>query len=47
VRIGAPLAQGVTVEQGLDGGELVVAAGASQLQAGMRVRPLGEPVSRL
>jgi RND family efflux transporter MFP subunit len=47
VRVGAPLAQGVTVEQGLDGGELVVAAGASQLQAGMRVRPLGEPVSRL
>ena len=47
VEVGAPLSSGVAVERGLGDGDLVVAAGASQLQDGMRIRPLGEPVSRL
>jgi RND family efflux transporter MFP subunit len=40
VTVAAPLAEGVAVASGLGDGELIVAAGASQLQEGMRVRPL-------
>jgi RND family efflux transporter MFP subunit len=40
VRIGTPAAQGVPVLAGLEGGELVIATGASQLRSGMRVRRL-------
>ena len=40
VRVGTPDAGGIPVLSGLDGGELVVATGANQLSAGMRVRPL-------
>jgi RND family efflux transporter MFP subunit len=39
--------RGVTVSRGLQGGELIVATGASQLQPGMKVRVLGEPVTDL
>ena len=44
VQVGTPDPRGVPVLSGLDGGELVVAAGGGQLRAGMRVRPL-EPVA--
>jgi hypothetical protein len=37
----------VPVRSGLNGGELVVATGASQLQDGMQIRPLGDPVTEL
>jgi RND family efflux transporter MFP subunit len=37
VRPGSPLPQGVAIEDGLADGELIVAAGAAQLQPGMRV----------
>ena len=40
VRVAAPTADGIPVRYGLSGGELVVVAGATQLQAGMRIRPL-------
>jgi RND family efflux transporter MFP subunit len=46
VSVGRPGGDGVMVERGLEEGELVVAAGASQLQDGMRVRPLGEVVGK-
>jgi RND family efflux transporter MFP subunit len=39
VRPGAPLPQGITIEQGLVDGDLIVAAGATQLRPGMRVQP--------
>ncbi len=44
VSVGTPEADGVVVTKGLTAGEVIVAAGASQLQPGMRVRPLGEVV---
>ncbi len=47
VTVGAPQGAGVPVLSGLSGGDMIVATGASQLQAGMRVRPLGEPGSEL
>lgn len=40
VEVGTPDAGGVPIVSGLDGGELVIATGASQLSEGMRVRPL-------
>ena len=40
VQVGAPDAGGIPVLSGLDGGEMVIAAGADPLQEGMRVRPL-------
>ncbi len=42
VTVDVPAAQGVPVTGGLQDGELIVATGASQLSAGMRVRMLGE-----
>lgn len=47
VGVAAPTALGVRIVYGLADGDLVVAAGASQLQEGMQVRPLGEPATRL
>ncbi len=41
VEVGAPDAAGIPVLAGLDEGTVVVAAGARQLQEGMRIRPLG------
>ena len=38
---------GIKITSGLAAGELLVAAGASQLQEGMRVRPLGQPQTHL
>jgi len=40
ISTGAPLEAGVPVTAGLSSGEQIVIAGASQLQAGMQVRPL-------
>ncbi len=40
VRVGTPDAGGIPVLSGLDGGEIIVAAGANQLREGMRVRPM-------
>lgn len=40
VRAQAPVPEGVPVVEGLAGGEYVVTTGASQLQEGMRVRPM-------
>ncbi len=41
VEVGAPDASGVPVISGLEEGVVVVAAGARQLQEGMRIRPIG------
>ena len=41
IEIGAPDALGIPVLSGLEEGVMVVAAGARQLQEGMRIRPLG------
>lgn len=46
VVVGSPFPTGIGIRRGLTDGELVVMAGASQLQEGMRVRPLGDPVSQ-
>jgi len=43
VTVTEPLSQGVGIAEGLEDQELVVAAGASQLQDGMQVHPFGEP----
>ena len=40
VEVGAPDAAGIPVLSGLDGGAMVVATGARQLQPGMRIRPV-------
>jgi multidrug efflux pump subunit AcrA (membrane-fusion protein) len=47
VEIGAPVDGGVLIRRGLQNGDLIVANGASHLQAGMKVRMLGEPVATL
>ncbi len=47
VELGDPQLRGVQVVSGLSSGDMIVAAGASQLQAGMRVRVLGEPITQL
>lgn len=47
VTVAAPVEGGVGIAGGLSDGDLVVAAGASQLQEGMTVRMLGEPGTRL
>ncbi len=47
VEVGPAAGTGVPVHSGLQGGELVVATGASQLQDGMQIRPLGDPVTEL
>ncbi len=47
VEVGSAAGDGVPVRSGLSGGELVVATGASQLQDGMQIRPLGDPVTEL
>lgn len=46
VFVGAPQAHGIPVLAGIGDGEMIVATGASQLQEGMRIRPLGEPVEK-
>ncbi len=43
VQVAQPHDKGIGIAGGLTDGELVVAAGASQLQEGMTVHPLGEP----
>ena len=47
VEVGPAEGRGVTVRSGLRGGELIVATGASQLQNGMKIQVLGEPVTDL
>jgi RND family efflux transporter MFP subunit len=47
VTVTAPREQGIGIASGLADSELVVAAGASQLQDGMQVQMLGEPDTRL
>ncbi|MFP6835575.1 MAG: efflux RND transporter periplasmic adaptor subunit [Pseudomonadales bacterium] len=47
VKVGPAAGRGVSVVSGLRGGELVVASGASQLQRGMKIQVLGEPVTDL
>jgi RND family efflux transporter MFP subunit len=47
VEIGSPVGQGVPITRGLASGELVVATGASQLQAGMKVRMMDKPVTQI
>jgi len=47
VEVGPAQGHGVSVVSGLRGGELVVATGASQLQQGMKIRLLGEPITDL
>ena len=37
---------GVQINSGLQNGDYIVAAGASQLQPGMKVSMLGEPLTR-
>ncbi|MEM7016426.1 MAG: efflux RND transporter periplasmic adaptor subunit, partial [Pseudomonadota bacterium] len=44
VEVGPAEGKTAVIRAGLKGGELLVATGASQLQAGMKVRALGEPV---
>ncbi len=47
VEIGAPVDQGVPIITGLKNGDLIVASGASQLQAGMKVRMLDKPTTEI
>jgi len=47
VEVSKPLEHGFAVSSGLAPGDLLVAAGASQLQEGMRVRMMGEPDTAL
>ena len=42
VDVTGPGARGIMIADGLTDGDLVVAAGASQLQEGMQVRPLDQ-----
>ncbi len=46
VVVAQPRHDGIGIRSGLADGELIVAAGASQLQKGMRVRMMGEPTTR-
>ncbi|MDA1075521.1 MAG: efflux RND transporter periplasmic adaptor subunit [Proteobacteria bacterium] len=47
VSVSGAIDEGVGIASGLADGDLVVAAGASQLQQGMQIRSLGEPGTRL
>ncbi len=47
VEIGPATGEGISVLAGLAPGDLIVASGAAHLQAGMRVRMLGQPTSTL
>ncbi|MEZ5558937.1 MAG: efflux RND transporter periplasmic adaptor subunit [Pseudomonadales bacterium] len=47
VTVGVPRERGVAVTQGLADGDLIVAVGASQVQEGMRVHMLGQPITRI
>ncbi len=47
VEVGTPAGSGIPVLAGLGDGDLIVATGATALQEGMRVRPLGDPVTHL
>ncbi|HIG43729.1 MAG: efflux RND transporter periplasmic adaptor subunit [bacterium] len=45
VEIGSPIKEGVPIISGLKNGDLIVATGASQLQAGMKIRRMDKPVT--
>jgi len=47
VQVGPAEGRGVAVLSGLSGGELVVATGAGQLQPGMRIQMLGDPLTNI
>lgn len=47
VTVGKPLRQGIEIVAGVKAGDLVVTSGASQLQEGMQIRMLGDPVTAL
>lgn len=47
VTVAEPGGRGVGIASGLEIGELVVAAGASQLQEGMKIRLIGDPETQL
>ena len=47
VIVAEPGEHGVAITSGVSDGELLVAAGASQLQEGMQIRMLGEPATRI
>jgi len=47
ITIGPAEGEGITVLSGLKSGDLIVASGASALQPGMKVRPLGEPATEV
>lgn len=47
VEVGPAVGRGVAVRSGLNNGDLIVATGASQLQNGMKIRVLGDPVTDL
>jgi RND family efflux transporter MFP subunit len=47
VEVGPAVGRGVAVVSGLANGELIVATGASQLQNGMKIRVLGDPLTEL
>ena len=47
VEIGSPIGDGVPVISGLKNGDLIVATGASQLQAGMKIRMMDKPVTKI
>ncbi len=47
VEVGPAAGRGVTVVSGLANGDLIVATGASQLQNGMKIRVLGDPLTEL
>ncbi len=46
VTVGSPFPNGIGIRQGLSDGDIVVMAGASQLQDGMQVRPMGESIGQ-
>jgi RND family efflux transporter MFP subunit len=47
VEVGEPTQGGISILDGLVDGDLIVASGAAQLQRGMKVRMLGEPMAGL
>ena len=47
VQVGPAQGGGIPVRSGLQSGDLIVSSGATHLQSGMKVRPLGKPHSSL
>jgi multidrug efflux pump subunit AcrA (membrane-fusion protein) len=47
VEVGPAMGRGVAVLAGLANGDLIVATGASQLQNGMKIRVLGDPLTEI